>query len=83
MELASINIVVNDADEALATYIKLFGTNNIAEIIKLKGLRDDREIVDMGASEFAYLYLGDLNGDFKIDLFDLAIFANYWLVAAQ
>ena len=46
MELASINLVVKDADAALQTYLKLFGTNNIAEVIKLKGLRDDSEIVD-------------------------------------
>lgn len=46
MELASINIVVRDADAALQTYLKLFGTNNVAEVIKLKGLRDDSEIVD-------------------------------------
>ena len=46
MELASINIVVKDADAALQTYLKLFGTNNIAEVIRLKGLRDDSEIVD-------------------------------------
>ena len=41
MELASINIVVKDADAALATYLKLLGTNNVAEVIKLKGLKDD------------------------------------------
>jgi hypothetical protein len=46
MELASINIVVQDADAALATYLKLIGTNNIAEVIKLKGLKDDTETVD-------------------------------------
>ena len=46
MELASINIVVKDADAALATYLKLIGTNNVAEIIKLKGLKDDIETVD-------------------------------------
>jgi hypothetical protein len=46
MELASINIVVKDADAALQTYLKLFGTNNISEVIKLKGLEDDSEIVD-------------------------------------
>jgi hypothetical protein len=46
MELASINIVVKDADAALATYLKLIGTNNVAEVIKLKGLKDDTETVD-------------------------------------
>jgi hypothetical protein len=46
MELASINLVVKDADAALKTYLQLFGTNNIAEIIKLKGLKDDTETVD-------------------------------------
>ncbi len=46
MELASINIVVKDADAALKTYLKLFGTNNVAEVIKLKGLKDDSETVD-------------------------------------
>jgi len=46
MELASINIVVKDADATLKTYLKLIGTNNIAEVIKLKGLKDDSETVD-------------------------------------
>ena len=46
MELASINIVVKDADAALQTYLKLFGTNNITEVIKIKGLKDDSETVD-------------------------------------
>jgi hypothetical protein len=46
MELASINIVVNDADAALATYLKLIGTNNVSEVIRLKGLKDDTETVD-------------------------------------
>jgi hypothetical protein len=46
MELASINIVVKDADAALKTYLKLFGTNNIAEVIRLKGLKDDSDTVD-------------------------------------
>jgi hypothetical protein len=43
------------------------------------GDSDDREIVDMGACEFSYLYLGDLNKDFKVNLFDLAILAGHWL----
>jgi hypothetical protein len=46
MELASINIVVMDADAALKTYLNLFGTNNVAEVIKLKGLKDDSDTVD-------------------------------------
>jgi hypothetical protein len=46
MELAGINIVVKDADAALTTYLKLIGTNNVAEVIKLKGLKDDSETVD-------------------------------------
>jgi hypothetical protein len=46
MELAGINIVVKDADAALATYLKLIGTNNVSEVIKLKGLKDDQETVD-------------------------------------
>ena len=46
MELASINIVVKDADAALKTYLKLFGTNNVEEVIKLKGLKNDSETVD-------------------------------------
>jgi hypothetical protein len=46
MELASINLVVKDSDAALKTYLKLFGTNNVKEVIKLKGLRDDSETVD-------------------------------------
>jgi len=58
MELASINIVVQDADAALKTYLKLFGTNNISEVIKLKGLRDDSEVVDGYWLKTSPLHLG-------------------------
>jgi hypothetical protein len=46
MELGSINLVVRDPDAALQTYLKLFGTNNVAEVIKLKGLKDTIDVVD-------------------------------------
>ena len=46
MELGSINLVVKDLDEALKTYLKIFGTNNVEEVIKMKGLNDTVDIVD-------------------------------------
>ena len=32
-----------------------------------------------GAYEFAFVYLGDLDGDCDVDFADFAIFANNWL----
>ncbi len=46
MELGSINILVNDLELALKTYIKMFGTNNIEQIIKLEGLSDTFDTID-------------------------------------
>ena len=46
MEFGSINLVVKDPDAALITYQKMYGANNIKEIIKLKGLSDAEETVD-------------------------------------
>ena len=46
MELGSINLVVKDPDAAMMTYIKLLGTNNVQEIIKLEGLTDTVDTID-------------------------------------
>ena len=46
MEFGSINLVVRDPDAALRTYLKMFGTNNVKEVIKLKGLTDTVDTVD-------------------------------------
>ncbi len=46
MEFGSINLVVNNPDIALVNYLKLFGTNNVQQIIKLEGLEDTVDIVD-------------------------------------
>jgi hypothetical protein len=46
MELGSINLVVKDPDSALRTFLKLFGTNNVQQVIKLKGLSDTVDIID-------------------------------------
>ena len=46
MQFGSINILVNDPDEAMKNYVKMFGTNNIEQVIKLKGLNDSVDIVD-------------------------------------
>jgi hypothetical protein len=46
MDICSINLLVKDLDAALNTYIKLFGTNNIHEVVKVKGLNNGLDIVD-------------------------------------
>lgn len=46
MKLGSINLVVEDPDEALKTFLKMFGTNNVTQIIKIKGLSDTVDTVD-------------------------------------
>ena len=40
---------------------------------------DGDPVVDMGPYEFDWLYVGDLNGDCRIDLADLAILSRHWL----
>ena len=35
--------------------------------------------IDMGAYEFAWIYLGDLDGDCDVDLGDYSIFSGHWL----
>ena len=46
MEFGCINIKVYDPESALDTYLKMFGTNNIEKVIRLKGLDDTSDIVD-------------------------------------
>ena len=46
MEFGCINLVARDPDAALRTYLKLFGTNNVPQVIKIKGLNDTVDIVD-------------------------------------
>jgi hypothetical protein len=46
MELGSISLAVNDTEAALRTYLKIYGTNNISQVIKIKGLNDGVDIVD-------------------------------------
>jgi hypothetical protein len=41
MEFGSIDLVVKDPDAALQTFLKVFGTNNVNQVIKLKGLNDN------------------------------------------
>jgi len=46
MEFGSIDLLVNDPDTALQTFLKVYGTNNIPQVIKLKGLKDIANVVD-------------------------------------
>ena len=46
MDMSSINLVVKDLEAALATYLKLFGTNNINEVLRVKNLNNGYDIVD-------------------------------------
>jgi hypothetical protein len=58
MDFGSINLVAKDADAALVTYLKLFGTNNVEEVIRLQGLKDDTETVDGYYLKTKPLHLG-------------------------
>jgi len=40
---------------------------------------NDTEIVDMGAYEFGWAYIGDFEGEYDVDFFDYSIFASAWL----
>ena len=40
---------------------------------------NDTNIVDMGAYEFTYAYIGDFDSQCDVDFVDYAILANYWL----
>jgi hypothetical protein len=46
MEFGSIDLVVKDPDVAMQTYLKIYGTNNVPQVIKLKGLNDNENVVD-------------------------------------
>ena len=46
MDMSSINLVVKDLDAALTSYLKLFGTNNVSEVLKVKGLNNGTEVID-------------------------------------
>jgi predicted outer membrane repeat protein len=43
---------------------------------------NDTEVVDMGAYEFSYAYIGDFDDDCDVDLRDFSIFALAWLSGA-
>ncbi len=40
---------------------------------------NDTDVVDMGAHEFGWVYIGDFDGQCDVDLVDFAIFALAWL----
>lgn len=40
---------------------------------------DRTETADMGAYEFGWIYIGDLDGDCDVDFADFAVTANHWL----
>jgi parallel beta-helix repeat protein len=40
---------------------------------------NDTDIVDMGAYEFTYAYIGDFDTDCDVEFVDFAILADYWL----
>ena len=47
----------------------------------IDGNCDDNPIVDMGAYEFNYSFMGSFDGDCDVDLFDFAIFSAAWVTA--
>jgi hypothetical protein len=46
MDICSVNLLVKDLDSALATYTKLFGTNNIHQVLKVSRLNNGYDLVD-------------------------------------
>jgi predicted outer membrane repeat protein len=44
---------------------------------------DGTDTVDMGAYEFGWIYIGDLDGDCDVDFADFAIIANHWLAGVE
>jgi hypothetical protein len=58
MDFGSINLVVKNPDVAMMTYLKLIGTNNVQEVIKLEGLTDTVDTVDGYYLKTRPLHLG-------------------------
>ena len=46
-------------------------------------LYDQGQQAALGTYEFAFVYLGDLDGDHDVDFADFAIFANNWLKGVE
>ncbi len=44
---------------------------------------DGIAIIDMGAYEFAWIYIGDLDGDCDVDFVDFTVIANHWLAGVE
>ena len=65
----------NDCNTAEQTPLDLDGRPRFAD-----GDCNDTVIVDMGAYEFAYAYIGDFDDDCDVDFFDFAILASYWML---
>jgi hypothetical protein len=40
---------------------------------------DEVDVVDMGAYEFNYAYMGDLDYNCRVDFFDFSIFGRSWM----
>ncbi len=64
----------NDGNTTEQTPLDLDGHPRFAD-----GDCNDTIIVDMGAYEFAYVYIGDFDGECDVDFVDFAILASYWL----
>ncbi|OGO07039.1 MAG: hypothetical protein A2Y92_02880 [Chloroflexi bacterium RBG_13_57_8] len=58
MDFGCINLVVKNPDVAMMTYLKLMGTNNVQEVIKLEGLTDTVDTVDGYYMKTRPLHLG-------------------------
>ena len=67
-----------DADTAERTPLDVQGRHRFAD-----GDCNATHIVDMGAHEFAWVYIGDLDGDCNIDFADFAVFAAHWLMGTD
>jgi hypothetical protein len=64
----------NDGNTAESTSLDLDNRNRFSD-----GDCDGNAIVDMGAYELIWIYLGDLNADCSIDFLDFDMMADNWL----
>jgi subtilisin family serine protease len=85
---SSLCIDVGDNNSVPPDTFDLDGDGNTTELLPwdldghlrfADGDCNNTEVVDMGAYEFAYAYIGDFDGECDVDMVDFAILAWAWL----